>query len=425
MTSTPRPTVAPPTARGFAGRGWVSSNLGGQLNPTAPSAAIGPDGKKTMPTSTLIGWWRLVLLIVCLAVAAAAPLVLDQNRQLVERVNVATQQMLRLETIRADLLGAEAAATQALLMASGDQAPDGSYLGLADSAAAELIAAAAARPADSPALQQINTALSHYLAQLSVAMKTGSDEEMLVASGVLANDLLPLLDAQIALDTATLESQGDNQQWLIAVLAVPVVLILVASVAVARRTRRVLNLGLVFGLVGTVASLVIVTQLVTTTATSISAVQTSGVTQATAVARASGAVAEAKAIEGRTLLGITARDTGASAYTKATDVANDALTELGSSEASGQLDQMISTHNQLMASTERPSAELVAAAQAPYDWLVDWLASQSSTIGEHVNADLSDHAARVGALAVLVAGIMVVAAVSCAGGLNAALRRYR
>ena len=98
---------------------------------------------------------------------------LDQNRQLVERVNVATQQMLRLETIRADLLGAEAAATQALLMASGDQAPDGSYLGLADSAAAELIAAAAARPADSPALQQINTALSHYLAQLSVAMKTG------------------------------------------------------------------------------------------------------------------------------------------------------------------------------------------------------------------------------------------------------------
>ncbi|WP_341728851.1 hypothetical protein [Brooklawnia sp.] len=398
---------------------------GGGLSQARQSAPSQPDGTKTMTTSSVIAWWRAVLVIACLAVAVIAPLVLNENRQSVERVNVATQQMLRLETVRSDLLGAEAAATQALLMATDGQAPDAGYLGLADSASAELIAAAAASPSDSLALQQINTALGHYLAQLSVAMKTGSQNDMRQASEVLVNDLLPLLDTQIAAHTAVLESQGDNQQWLIAVLAVPVLLLVVASVVVARRTRRVVNLGLMLGLAAAIASLVIVTQLVTTTAMSISAVQTSGVTQAAAVAKAHAAVTEAKAIEGRMLLGITDSASGAQAYADATGQASDALTELGSADATDRLSQMISTHDQLVAATDPPSPELVASAQEPYDWLVSWLADQSSTIGNEVDADLSGHAATVEAQAILVAGIMVIAAVSSVAGLSGSLRRYR
>ena len=201
---------------------------------------------------------------------------------------------------------------------------------------------------------------------------------MLVASQQLADDVLPLLDAQIAQQTSILESSGGNQQWLIALLAVPLLLLAAASIVIARRTRRVLNLGLVLAFAGAVASGVIVTQLVTTSAASISAVQTSGVSRATAVAQAYGAVTEAKAAEGRILLGITDPASGAQTYSDATDRADQALSVLGDSQAADQLTQMISTHEQLMAAPEPPSSELVASAQAPYDWLIDWLTEQSS-----------------------------------------------
>ena len=330
-----------------------------------------------MPTSSVIAWWRVVLVIVCLAAAVITPLMLDQNRQSVERVNAATQQMLRLETVRSDLLGAEAASTQALLMTTDGQSPNAGYLGLVDSAAAELIAAAAASPADSASLQDINTAMSRYVAQLAVAMHTGGQPDMLVASQQLADDVLPLLDAQIAQQTSILESSGGNQQWLIALLAVPLLLLAAASIVIARRTRRVFNLGLVLAFAGAVASGVIVTQLVTTSAASISAVQTSGVSRATAVAQAYGAVTEAKAAEGRILLGITDPASGAQTYSEATDRADQALSVLGDSQAADQLTQMISTHEQLMAAPEPPSSELVASAQAPYDWLIDWLTERA------------------------------------------------
>jgi hypothetical protein len=256
-------------------------------------------------------------------------------------------------------------------------------------------------------------------------MHTGGQPDMLVASQQLADDVLPLLDAQIAQQTSILESSGGNQQWLIALLAVPLLLLAAASIVIARRTRRVFNLGLVLAFAGAVASGVIVTQLVTTSAASISAVQTSGVSRATAVAQAYGAVTEAKAAEGRILLGITDPASGAQTYSDATGRADQALSVLGDSQAADQLTQMISTHEQLMAAPEPPSSELVASAQAPYDWLIDWLTEQSASIGQEVDADLSGHAETVENLAVLVAGIMVFAAVSSAVGLSGSLRRYR
>ncbi len=424
MTNSPASAWNRPGTTGFAAPAAPKARRGAQLSPTQQAPAPAKSGTN-MPTSSVIAWWRVVLVIVCLAAAVITPLMLDQNRQSVERVNAATQQMLRLETVRSDLLGAEAASTQALLMTTDGQSPNAGYLGLVDSAAAELIAAAAASPADSASLQDINTAMSRYVAQLAVAMHTGGQPDMLVASQQLADDVLPLLDAQIAQQTSILESSGGNQQWLIALLAVPLLLLAAASIVIARRTRRVLNLGLVLAFAGAVASGVIVTQLVTTSAASISAVQTSGVSRATAVAQAYGAVTEAKAAEGRILLGITDPASGAQTYSDATGRADQALSVLGDSQAADQLTQMISTHEQLMAAPEPPSSELVASAQAPYDWLIDWLTEQSSSIGQEVDADLSGHAETVENLAVLVAGIMVFAAVSSAVGLSGSLRRYR
>ncbi|WIY81975.1 hypothetical protein [Propionimicrobium sp. PCR01-08-3] len=434
-TWSPIPTGPAPGPRGprqafgqqtSVGSAWNGAGLTRPAPVSKPAKTReNPAGTGSMTTSTVLAWWRIVLVVICLAAAVVAPLALSNNRQAVQSVNAATQQMLRLENVRSELLTAEASATQAVLLAAEGAAPDTGYLDSLDSAAADLIDVAQSDNQDRGALQNISIQLTKYSGLLAVAMNTGSQQDMQRASDQLTLQVIPSLDQQISRQTDILENQGGNQQWLIAVLAVPVVLLLVASIVIARRTRRVLNLGLVLALLGAVASWGMVTQLVTTSAASISAVQTSGVSQATAVAQAYGGVTEAKAIEGRMLLGITDQADGAQAYTTATDQASQAIGELGNSDASDQIGQLISTHEQLMAATDRPSDDLVASAQAPYDWLTEWLAGQSDSIGTEVSSDLSDHAASVGRLAVVVGLVMVVAAVSSATGLSGSLRRYR
>ena len=197
----------------------------------------------------------------------------------------------------------------------------------------------------------------------------------------------------------------------LALLAVPL-LLAAASIVIARRTRRVFSLGLVLAFAGAVYRVIVARSSPPAPRHRRGADQRQ---RATAAQRT--AVTEAKAAEGRILLGITDPASGAQTYSDATGRADQALSVLGDSQAADQLTQMISTHEQLMAAPEPPSSELVASAQAPYDWLIDWLTEQSASIGQEVDADLSGHAETVENLAVLVAGIMVFAAVSSAVGL--------
>ena len=211
-------------------------------------------------------------------------------------------------------------------------------------------------------------------------------------------------------------------------MALPTVLILIASVVAARRTRRVLNLGLVIALAISVSILVLVTQLVTTSAQSVSVVQTSGVTEATSVAGAYAAVTEAKAIEGRVLLGVTPAQAGGAAYSAAVDAAGQALAQLPAAQPSGMVDQlgaMVSTHDQLMAAPTAQLPELLTAAQQPYEALVEWLAQQSSQIGSNLDQQLTDHAKTVQNAIGLVAAGMVAAALAAGIGLSQPLRRYQ
>lgn len=248
------------------------------------------------------------------------------------------------------------------------------------------------------------------------------------ASVFLQDDLLVQLDKLIAENLVWLEVSTADQRWLSALVAVPIVLILVASVVVARRTRRVLNLGLVAALAISVAILVLVTQLVTTSAQSVSVVQTSGVTEATSVAGAYAAVTEAKAVEGRILLGATPAQAGGAAYSAAIETAGQALAQLPEAQASGMVDQleaMVATHGQLMAASAEQFPELLPAAQEPYNALVGWLAGQASQIGSDLDQQLSEHANTVQNAFGLVAAGMVAAALTAGIGLSQPLRRYQ
>lgn len=411
-TGSAAPLSAPPAPAGVAPR-----------RPGQPSRRT----NDTMTTSTVLAWWRIVVVLACLGAAVIAPMVLNQNRQSLERVNDATQQLLLLETVRSDVMRAEAAATQALLLAGNSGQVDQSYLGLIGSAATGITQAAAASPAvDARLLSEANSALMRYTAQLAVAMETGQRDAMVQASDQLHAKVLPLLDDRIEINLLRLDYSTADQRWLSLLVAVPIVLIVAASIIVARRTRRVFNIGLLVGLAAAIGTWLIVTQVVTTSAESVSAVQTSGVSQATAIAQTYAAVTEAKAAEGRVLLGVTPASEGNQIYQDATGRATTALEQLpDAAGALDQLKQMTATHDQLMSASETNRATQLAAAQAPYNGLVAWLVQQSEQVGSSLDQQLTDHAQTVQHSLGGVAVTMLIAAFATGIGLSQPLRRYR
>lgn len=425
MTPPTRPTTGPGIAPATV---TPSRSSGGIARPKPAAAPAAQTPRKAMTTSTVIAWWRVVVVISCLAAAVIAPLVLNDNRESLQRVNAATQQVILLQSVRGEVLAAEASATQGMLIAAPGAIPNDDYVDRLASAAQKLASAATLNSSGRGALPQINAALTSYTSALSGAMSTASAPQMAAASTELQGVLLPLLDGQIQLNKAELNYSATDQRWLSALVAVPILLTLIASVVVARRTRRVLNIGLLIGLALLIGMWVLITQLVTTSAQSVSAVQSSGVAQATAAAQAYSAVTEAKAVEGRVLLGVAEIPQGTFSYKYAMDDAAEMLAKLPNADTDGmvaELERMIATHDVLMAAAPEDRARLVADAQEPYDNLVAWLADQSDQIGSALDRQLTAHATTVSNAVGLVAAGVAMAAVVGAIGLSQPLRRYR
>ncbi len=375
----------------------------------------------------MLAWWRVLVVVACLAAAVITPLVLNDNRSSLLTVNAASQQVLRLQTVKGDLLAAEASASQSLLLA-GDADANDDYLTLLSSAATKLTRASGARPVDSDGLAAASGALASYAALLSEGMAGHDLATMTAASAMLHDDLLPKLDELITLNQNWLELSTADQRWLSALLAVPVALILAAAVIAALRTRRVFNIGLMVALAVSIAMLVITTQLVTTSAQSVGAVRSSGVAQMTAVGQAYASIADAKSAEGRVLLGITPTETGLEEFNVAIDEARRMLEQLPQAQTDqvpAMLNEMVLLNEQLMKADASGRATLASQAQEPYDKAVAWLAAHSTELGSGLDRDLTAHAGTVqGALGGVAIG-MVLAALAAGIGLSQPLRRYR
>lgn len=426
--SNPRPMMGlgmPPAA----GRAVRNQSAPPAPDPTAQQA-IEPSGGERLPmtTSTVIAWWRVVVVIACLAAAVIAPLVLNNNKSSLLSVNSASQQVLLLQSVRGDILAAEASATQAMLVAPAGTRPGNDYREQLAAAAKKLSEANSLGTINRESMAEATEGLALYAVELTEGMAAMSPTEIGESSTYLQDHLLPLLDRLIEENLLLLEYSATDQRWLSALVAVPVALMLIASIIVARRTRRVLNIGLLVGMAAGAGVIALVTGLVTTSASSVGVVQTSGVTQATSVAQAYSAISEAKAAEGRVLLGITNASAGTEAYKAATDRAAEALTQLGdpgTPQMQEELHRMIATHEQLMAAPPDQLASQVAMAEEPYEVLVNWLAGQATSIGAELNAQLTDHARTIENTIGIVAIGMLVAALASGIGLSQPLRRYR
>lgn len=192
---------------------------------------------------TALGVWAVLDLR---ADVAAAPSVVDQyvrvgqiERGLIEAGNQATLAVINTETAS----GSHATASMAQLT----------------EVSSLLVAAAQARPSDGPQLQQLAAYVMTYSQQLGGV--TGLTKTDATARLATADDQLSQLRAGLAqlqgelLSDATAGSWAQNLAWMVVASLVALAVLAWLSWLVARRTHRVLNLGLVAALVAVLVTL--------------------------------------------------------------------------------------------------------------------------------------------------------------------------
>ena len=401
-----------------------------QAEAAAPVVPTATETKQPMVTSTVLAWWRVFVVIVCLVAAVVGPLVLNDNRNSLIRVNDSAQQVLRLEAVRGDVLAADAAANNALVDAVETEPLDQGHTALLSHASAVLAEASAARPDDAAQLAAISAALTEYTVVVSQGLTTRSSEQLGAASVMLDQRVLSLLNEQIALNQQRLEFSIGDQRWLSILMALPIIVLLGASVVVAQRTRRILNIGLLIALGIAIAVFAVTTQMVTTSARSVGAVQSGPVVQATAASGAYASITEAKAWESRVLLGIVPAGEGEEMFEAAAAQAQARLEMLPEASAAGMLDQLAEfrdAHAALIAAGADGTARQVARAEsdAAYGQLTEWLPQQATSIGADLDGQLKAHAETVRNATGGIALGMVVAALAAGIGISQPLRRYR
>ena len=274
---------------------------------TQPDAAA--DGSRfRLRTVTLLRLLRTVAVLACLVAGAVGAFVLSTTSTSLGEISNGTQQILRLQQIKGDILRADALATNGL--AQGTPAAALTEYNEALREASQLIVEASrAQAFDQAQLTSVNGGLVTYVLTMERARtaypgdnKTGL-AHVAAAQATLTQDTVPALDTLIAANTARVDAaRAGDRLWAVALALVPVLLLLGTSVWLARRTKRVINIGLLLAL----ASSVLLWQLVDTNLAQSADVVDGARQGSLSTARAAGTgyskLAEAKSVEGRQLL---------------------------------------------------------------------------------------------------------------------------
>ncbi|MDO5499053.1 MAG: hypothetical protein Q4F67_05150 [Propionibacteriaceae bacterium] len=211
--------------------------------PAGPPVAR-PEDLKT-PTPALLRVWLMVTVLAVIAFTVVSSVTLMVGHNTLARAADSFDQLARVESVRTDLLNADATAAHG-------------YLGTGDTDYREplartrvaLVEAAEAVPADRPALADLNRDLDLYAAHLEearVGRDTPAGQAALVAAGAhLRQSLLPPLESLVEINTHRVAGQtAPVPSWPLVVTGILALAALaVTGVLTAIRFRRLLNLGL-------------------------------------------------------------------------------------------------------------------------------------------------------------------------------------
>ncbi|HIT74811.1 MAG TPA: hypothetical protein IAA98_04430 [Candidatus Avipropionibacterium avicola] len=248
----PRPGTAP-----RPGTGALAPTRTGAPPSPKPGAA---QAQRSTPRSLRL--WTLATVLAC-AVFALTSLATMWNATTAgsEAADDAAQ-LVRIQSIRANLLRADSLATNAFLVGGLESADQRSAYDEALEETTQLLAeAAAAQPEDRESLSVLNRAVLRYAADMEQARANNRQGYpvgagyLSEASAELRTAALPILEELAAVNQQRANDQleANNHPWFELIGIAAVVVLVVAMFWTARRFRRVINVGL---LVATALALV-------------------------------------------------------------------------------------------------------------------------------------------------------------------------
>ena len=228
----PPPAVAPATT----------------VAPTSPTPASTP----AMSTPRRLQWLSTGLVATGLVVGLVGALIFTLLTYALARAEDDTEQLIRVQKIQTNLLGADATATNAFLVGGLEPPAQRAAYDAAISESAVLIAEAAqAQPADTAALSALNQQLTAYAATIEQARANNRQglpvgaQYLRTASADLRSEALPILDLLVSTNS---ERADDGMDLRLGYLFVAVALLGLAAAVLthiwlSRRFRRRINVG--------------------------------------------------------------------------------------------------------------------------------------------------------------------------------------
>ncbi|HMT33948.1 MAG TPA: hypothetical protein PKA99_15075 [Dermatophilaceae bacterium] len=252
----PPPRAAGSTAYGIPAPAAPPAPAPGPTLPTGmplPAPQPGAAVRGGADTPTLMRRISLLVATICTVFAVVGGLTLVDNRTALGRAGTNVAQVVTVQSVYADLLRADADATNAFLVGGLENADQRADYEAAMGRVSESIAAAsAAQPADATALAALNGLVTDYAATIESARAYNREglpvgaQYLKIASTTLRGQALPILDNLIAANRDRVDGEiaDAGSSWPLIVSGIAALASVVwAGVWLAGRTRRRLNVG--------------------------------------------------------------------------------------------------------------------------------------------------------------------------------------
>ena len=185
----------------------------------------------------------------------------------IDRAAANTEQIVRVQSIYADVLRADADATNAFLVGGNeDPTQRADYEAAMKRAAGTLAIAAREQRADGAALAALNTELQAYAVLVEQAraynrqgLPVGAQYQT-QASDLLRDRAVPIFRSLLEANTDRSREEfgsASSMRWLVATGVLALAVLVGAAVWLARRTRRILNVGLTAAFAAVLAAFVV------------------------------------------------------------------------------------------------------------------------------------------------------------------------
>ena len=233
---------------------------------------------------------------------------LNSTASSLAEISRGNQQVLRLQQIKGDVFGADALAPSGLALGTPASAETG-YNAALQQAAQLTVEASQAQPLDQSDLTAVNAGLLNYVLTMERARtafpkdNSGGIASVNQASDLLQKETVPALDKLIAANTARVDAaRASDRLWAAGLALVPVLVLVGVSILVARRTRRLVNIGLLVALAASIVLWRLVDTNLLQSASVVDSARAGSLQTATSAATGYSELARAKAIEGHQLL---------------------------------------------------------------------------------------------------------------------------